>query len=110
MKEENERKMNFVNVAQIMDKALESTNGPYFLTQFSVADIVFVPYLERMNATLFYYKGFQLRDSSNFPFISEWFDALETRDVYRGTQSDFHTHCHDLPPQMGKKSHSLSRV
>jgi len=101
VREESEKKKNFVNVAQIVDKALGSTPGPYFLTEFSIADIVFVPFLERMSASLFYYKGFQLRDSDKFPNISKWFDALETRETYRGTQSDFHTHCHDLPPQMG---------
>ena len=26
---------------------------------------------------------------------------MESRSTYRGTQSDFHTHAHDLPPQMG---------
>ena len=26
---------------------------------------------------------------------------METRSTYLGTQSDFHTHAHDLPPQMG---------
>jgi glutathione S-transferase len=26
---------------------------------------------------------------------------MESRPTYRGTQSDFHTHAHDLPPQMG---------
>jgi glutathione S-transferase len=26
---------------------------------------------------------------------------MESRPTYRGTQSDFHTHVHDLPPQMG---------
>ena len=31
---------------------------------------------------------------------SKWFDALETREAYRGMQSDFHTHAHDLPPQV----------
>jgi len=100
-REENDKKKNFINVAQIVDKALGSTPGPYFLTQFSIADIVFVPFLERMSASLFYYKGFQLRDPGKFPNISNWFDALETRETYKGTQSDFHTHCHDLPPQMG---------
>jgi hypothetical protein len=30
-----------------------------------------------------------------------WFNACEERPVYRGTQSDAHTHAHDLPPQMG---------
>ena len=52
-----------------------------------------------MNASLFYYKGYDLRNEH--PAIGKWFDAMESREVYRGTQSDFHTHAHDLPPQMG---------
>jgi glutathione S-transferase len=52
-----------------------------------------------MNASLFYYKGYSLREES--PQWSAWFDAMESRPTYRGTQSDFHTHAHDLPPQMG---------
>ena len=99
--EENERQKNFINTVRIVDKALGSTPGPYFLDEFSTADIVFIPHLERMSATLFYYKGFNLRNVDNFPRLSKWFDALETRETYIGTQSDFHTHCHDLPPQMG---------
>ena len=52
-----------------------------------------------MNASLFYYKGYSLRDEH--PQLARWFDAIETREVYCGTQSDFHAHVHDLPPQMG---------
>lgn len=26
---------------------------------------------------------------------------MDTRDVYRGAKSDYYTHCHDLPPQIG---------
>ena len=63
------------------------------------ADVIFIPYLERMNASLAYYKGFNLR--KEHPAINNWFKALETFEVYRGTQGDFHTHAHDLPPQMG---------
>jgi len=33
--------------------------------------------------------------------IDRWFSALEQRSTYLGTQSDIHTHAHDLPPQMG---------
>ena len=62
-------------------------------------DVVFIPYLERMNASLSYYKGFELR--KEFSNIDNWFKALERLDEYRGTQGDFHTHAHDLPPQMG---------
>ena len=62
-------------------------------------DLIFVPYVERMNASLAYYKGYRLR--AEHPAIDRWFRALEQLETYRGTQSDFHTHAHDLPPQMG---------
>ena len=100
-KDEEERRQGFVRVAKMMDRALADTPGPFFLDEFSVVDCVFVPYVERMNASLFYYKGFVLRDRGEFPNICRWFEGLEQRETYRGTQSDFHTHCHDLPPQMG---------
>ena len=99
--EEEFSKQNFIKQAKRMDAALGSTKGPFFLDEFSVVDCVFIPYVERMNASLFYYKGFTLRDPQAFPKISAWFEGLESRETYRGTQSDFHTHCHDLPPQMG---------
>ena len=40
-------------------------------------------------------------DRTARPALCRWWDALEAREAYRGTQSDFHTHVHDLPPQMG---------
>ncbi|MEB3269047.1 MAG: glutathione S-transferase family protein [Leptolyngbya sp.] len=89
----------FVAVVNQVETALASTPGPYFLDRFSTADVVFTPYVERMNASLYYYKGYSLREEN--PRFSAWFDAMETRPTYRGTQSDFHTHAHDLPPQMG---------
>jgi glutathione S-transferase len=90
----------FQEVVNVVEQALSSSEGPYFLDAFSVADTVFTPYVERMNASLFYYKGYLLRSDQN-PNFSAWFDAMESRETYRGTQSDFHTHVHDLPPQMG---------
>jgi len=64
-----------------------------------VGDIIFIPYIERMNASLTYYKGFNLR--SNYRYIDNWLTLFEGTSTYRGTQGDFHTHSHDLPPQMG---------
>jgi glutathione S-transferase len=83
-----------------MERALEARGGPFFLgSDLTTADLVFVPYVERMNASLAYYKGFALRQEH--PAIDRWLRALEARPTYLGTQSDFHTHAHDLPPQMG---------
>ena len=62
-------------------------------------DIIFIPYMERMNASLIYYKGFNIRN--NYPFIDRWLSLFEDLSAYQGTQGDFHTHSHDLPPQMG---------
>jgi glutathione S-transferase len=86
--------------AETMESALEARGGPFLLgSELTSADVVFVPYVERMNASLAYYKGFLLR--RDHPAIDRWFRALEQRSTYRGSQSDFHTHAHDLPPQMG---------
>ncbi len=89
----------FQQLAAALEQALEATPGPFLLGDLSVADLVFVPYVERMNASLAYYKGFLLRQQH--PAIDRWFTALELRPTYLGSQSDFHTHAHDLPPQMG---------
>lgn len=89
----------FQHTAGQLEQALELEPGPFLLGELSTADLVFVPYVERMNASLAYYKGFLLRQEH--PGIDRWFAGLEQRPTYLGTQSDFHTHAHDLPPQMG---------
>ena len=89
----------FDRMATTMADALEAGAGPFFLDDLSSADVVFVPYVERMNASLAYYKGYLLRHRHGA--IDRWFRALEQRSTYLGSQSDFHTHAHDLPPQMG---------
>jgi glutathione S-transferase len=98
-RDEQSNRSQFVSVVAMVEQALSSTPGAYFLDRFSTADIIFTPYVERMNASLYYYKGYSLREDN--PRLSDWFDAMESRATYRGTQSDFHTHVHDLPPQMG---------
>jgi len=52
-----------------------------------------------MNASLYYYKGYSLRQ--RHASIASGSRRWRRRPTYRGTQSDFHTHAHDLPPQMG---------
>jgi len=97
--QEKSNRNSFIEAVALVEEALGSTPGSYFLEEFSTADVIFTPYVERMNASLYYYKGYSMRESN--PRFAAWFDAMETRSTYRGTQSDFHTHVHDLPPQMG---------
>ncbi|MCS6813543.1 MAG: glutathione S-transferase family protein [Cyanobacteria bacterium] len=97
--QEQQHRDQFINTVAQVEAALANTPGPYFLEDFGTVDVVFVPYVERMNASLYYYKGYSLREEN--ARLAAWFDAMESRPAYRGTQSDFHTHVHDLPPQMG---------
>ena len=97
--QEQKNRQQFIEAVKLVEEAMAATPGAYFLAEFSTADVIFTPYVERMNASLYYYKGYSLRESN--PRLSAWFEAMESRSTYRGTQSDFHTHVHDLPPQMG---------
>lgn len=99
VKQEQRHREQFIEVMQKVEEVLGSTPSPYFLDEFGTADVIFTPYVERMNASLYYYKGYSMREEN--PRMAEWFNAMESRSTYRGTQSDFHTHAHDLPPQMG---------
>ena len=98
-REEQHHREQFLGVVSLVEEALGSTPSPYFLEEFSTADVIFTPYVERMSASLYYYKGYSLREENSH--LGAWFAAMESRSTYRGTQSDFHTHAHDLPPQMG---------
>ena len=44
--------------------------------------------------------GFEVR-SPTYPHLLRWFVAMDTRPSYQGIKSDYYTHCHDLPPQIG---------
>ncbi len=96
---EQRQREQFIEVVDKVEATLARTPSPYFLETFGTADVIFTPYVERMNASLYYYKGYSLREDN--PHLAAWFDGMESRSTYRGTQSDFHTHVHDLPPQMG---------
>ena len=63
-------------MAATVELELGRTPGPWFCGGgFSTADVDFVPYVERMGASLFYYKGFTLRDPTARPNLCRWFDS-----------------------------------
>jgi glutathione S-transferase len=93
----------FISVLQQVEDALgqSSPESPFFLDTFSLVDITFAPFLERIAASIYYYKGFVVRGEGMFPRLEAWFAAMERRPSYLGFKSDYYTHCHDLPPQLG---------
>ena len=49
---------------------LDAAGGPFFMGKdMSLVDCVFAPFLERINASVAYYKGVQVRGSQQFPHL-----------------------------------------
>lgn len=99
-------KAEFVETLNEVESALAASGGPFFMGKdVSLVDTMFAPFLERISASMVYFKGFQIRVAegapTDFPAINKWFDAMEGLDSYRLTKSDVYTHCWDLPPQLG---------
>jgi glutathione S-transferase len=91
----------FEKAMDATDAVLGEADGPYFMATFSLVDCVFASTLERIAASVLYFKGLQVKGSGRWLGVDRWFCAMEGRDSYRASQSDFHTHVHDLPPQIG---------
>jgi hypothetical protein len=53
------------------------------------------------NASLLSGPVLLLLPQGRWPHLERWFDAMEARPAYAGFKSDYYTHCHDLPPQLG---------
>lgn len=95
----------FVEVLNQVEAVLQA-DGPFFMGKdVTLVDFQFAPFLERMAASLLFYKGFMMRAPPNtptdFPAVNRWFDAMEKLESYQLTKSDYYTHCWDLPPQLG---------
>ena len=95
----------FTETLTTVERAL-SKQGPFFMGKdVTLVDFQYAPFLERMAASLLYYKGFPIRvapgAATDFPAVNRWFDAMETLPSYQLTKSDYYTHCWDLPPQLG---------
>jgi len=100
-------KGNFIRVLNEVESALQTNKGGDFFMgeKVSIVDFMFAPFLERMCASMIFFKGFQIRvakgQRTDYPAINKWFDAMEQLPSYVVTKSDYYTHAWDLPPQLG---------
>ena len=87
---------------ETVDKALGETSGPWFLggDAPSLVDLQYVSHVERMVASLLFWKGLKIRGPT-LPNLDAWLSAFEERPAYLATKSDYYTHCMDIPPQYG---------
>lgn len=94
----------FVQKLRRVEDALGSTDGPWFLGGSeapSIVDLQYVSHLERMYASVLYWRGLELRDTGHFPNLDRWWDAFDDRPSYAATKSDVYTLITAMPSQNG---------
>jgi glutathione S-transferase len=74
-----------------LEQALGKYPGPYFLSRFSLVDIMYSPHLDRLAANLPVYRNYYLKDNPRFPRLNAWFEAISQRPAYHRVRSDVTT-------------------
>ncbi|MDZ8110421.1 MAG: glutathione S-transferase family protein [Nostoc sp. DedQUE12a] len=71
-----------------LEQALGKYPGPYFVSSFSLVDIMYSPHLDRLAANLPVYRDYHIKGNPRFPRINAWFEALNQRPAYQRVKSD----------------------
>lgn len=86
-----------------IEQALAKYSGDYFLSTFSLVDIMHAPHLDRLAASLPVYRGYHIKDNPRFPNLNAWFAALNERPAYGRVKTDATTFNLLLPQLFGVK-------
>ena len=71
-----------------LEQLLGKYPGPYFVSRFSLVDIMYSPNLDRLAANLPVYRDYHLKGNPRYPRINAWFEALNQRPAYHRVKSD----------------------
>ena len=93
----------FFTCLERVDSELGATAGPWFLggDAPSLVDLQYISHVERMLASIAFWKGRAIRAEGKFKRLEAWLQAFEQRPAYIATKSDYYTHVMDIPPQYG---------
>ena len=71
-----------------LEQLLGKYPGSYFVSTFSLVDIMYSPHLDRLAANLPVYRSYHLKGNPRYPRINAWFEALNQRPAYHRVKSD----------------------
>ena len=93
----------FVDTLTKVNEALSHTKGPWFLegNNPSFVDIQYITTMERIAASVLYWKGLNIRSLDNLPQFQTWLAAFERLPHYLASRSDYYTHVMAIPSQNG---------
>jgi glutathione S-transferase len=65
-----------------LEQFLADSPSCYFLSTFSLADIMYAPYLTQLAESLPMYRNYHIKGNPRFPNLNAWFLALNERPAY----------------------------
>jgi len=71
-----------------LEAALGTFSGVFFLSRFSLVDILYSPHMDRLAACGPVYRGYGLKGNPRYPRLNAWFAALRRRPAYHRVRSD----------------------
>ncbi|MDJ0581491.1 glutathione S-transferase family protein [Crocosphaera sp.] len=83
---------NFETQLNQLEKALEKYPSDYFMRDFGLVDIMYIPSIERLAANLPTFRGYHLLGNEKYPLLNRWLKAMNKRPNYQRIKSDARTH------------------
>lgn len=71
-----------------LEQTLGKYPGPFFVSTFSLVDIMYSAHLDRLAANLPVYRGYHIKGNPRFPRLNAWFEAINQRPAYHRVRSD----------------------
>lgn len=71
-----------------LEQTLGKYPSPFFVSTFSLVDIMYSAHLDRLAANLLVYRGYHIKGNPRFPRLNTWFEAINQRPAYHRVRSD----------------------
>ncbi|OKH33263.1 glutathione S-transferase [[Phormidium ambiguum] IAM M-71] len=71
-----------------LEQTLGKYPGSFFVSTFSLIDIMYSAHLDRLAANLPVYRGYHIKGNPRFPRLNAWFEAISQRPAYHRVRSD----------------------
>lgn len=71
-----------------LEQTLGKYPSPFFVSTFSLVDIMYSAHLDRLAANLPVYRGYHIKGNPRFPRLNAWFEAISQRPAYHRVRSD----------------------
>lgn len=71
-----------------LEQALAKYPGSYFLSTFSLVDIMYAPHLERLAVSLPVYQDYHIKGNPRFSNLNAWLAALNERPAFNRVKTD----------------------